>query len=396
MDSCEVQTEAHLAATGTAPIHISVDPVSADAGTDELLSATLRANSRVSDLIFSPGRKLQVQVNGTFLEVDVDGLPFLTADDTRRIAAHLIGNNKAAIGMLREQGYCDVSYALPGVARFRVNAFIQRGSCAVVMRVIPTEIPTLKSLGAPEQLHNIGTVRNGLVLVTGPRGSGKSSTLAALVNQVNESERCHIITIEDPIEFLHNHKRATVHQRELHSDTPSVSHAMRAALRQSPNVIVVGELKDREVMELALEAAEAGHLVLSTMNTINSAKTVDRFVGMFPSAEQPFVRERLAKMLRWVVCQRLIPRQQDGERVAVYEVVSGEGLLGYLDNSTQDSRRYLAEDVLIDREIEKLVRSGVVSLESALAHAVDAGSLAKKFPASVGSNQSRTKTNSAS
>ena len=230
-----------MAATGTAPIQVSLNPISAGAATDDLLTAILRANPRVSDLIFSPGRKFQVQVNGEFVPVEMPGASSWTADDTRRIASDLIGHNKAAISLLREQGYCDVSYALPGVARFRVNIFIQRGSCAVVMRVIPTVIPDFKTLGLPESLREISHVRDGLVLLTGPRGTGKSSTLAALLNHINETETCHIITIEDPIEFLHNHKRATFHQRELHSDTPSVSHAMRAALRQLPNVIIASD-----------------------------------------------------------------------------------------------------------------------------------------------------------
>src|SRR5205809_6193192 len=252
-----------MAAPGTALHRVSLDPISADAATDDLLTAILRANPRVSDLIFSPGRKFQVQVSGEFIPLETSSTSSLTADDTRRIASDLIGNNKAAISMLREQGYCDISYALPGVARFRVNVFIQRGSCAVVMRAIPTAVPSIESLGAPDELREVAGIRDGLVLVVGPRGCGKSSTLAALVDHINASSACHIITIEDPIEFLHNHKRATVHQRELHSDTPSVSHAMRAALRQSPKVIAVGELKERETTELALDAAEAGHLVLS-------------------------------------------------------------------------------------------------------------------------------------
>lgn len=366
-----------MAAPGTAPIQISLDPASAGSATDDLLSAMLRANPRVSDLIFSPGRKLQVQVNGAFVPVETASLPLLSADDTRRIASHLIGNNKAAISMLREQGYCDISYALPGIARFRVNVFIQRGSCAVVMRVIPTEIPELQNLGAPPALKNVVMLGSGMVLVTGPRGSGKSSTLAALVNHINETEACHIITIEDPIEFLHNHKRATVHQRELYSDTPSISHAMRAALRQAPNVIVVGELKDRESMELALDAAESGHLVLSTLNTVNAAKTIERFVGVFPATEQAAVRERLARMLRYVVRQRLIPRKQDGERVAVFEIVTPEMLSACLHEEKNRKAVMRALPNALDSEIERLVREGIVSRETALAHISDPAKLSK-------------------
>jgi len=374
-----------MAATGTAPIQVSLDPISGSAGTDDLLTAMLRANPRVSDLIFSPGRKLQVQVNGEFIPVEMPGLRSLNADDTRRVASDLIGNNKAAISMLREQGYCDISYALPGVARFRVNVFIQRGSCAIVMRVIPTGIPDFKALGLPELLRDIGALRDGMVLVTGPRGSGKSSTLAALLDHINATETCHIITIEDPIEFLHNHKRATVHQRELHSDTPSVSHALRAALRQAPNVIVVGELKDQETMKLALEAAETGHLVLSTLNTLDAQQTVGRFVGAFSAAEQPATRERLARMLRYVISQRLIPRKQDGGRVAVFEILkSGSGALEQLLETNEASSHTYRESsqsdlISFDAEIERLVRAGIVSPEIALAHATDARELEKKL-----------------
>jgi twitching motility protein PilT len=313
-----------MVATGTSRVQVSLDDVPSGVATDELLTGILQANPRVSDLIFSPGRKFQVQTNGEFVAVQMP-IPFvLTADSTRRIASDLIGNNKAAIALLREQGSCDISYALPGVARFRVNVFIQRGSCAVVMRVIPTTVPDFKSLGLPEQLREISAYQDGLVLVTGPRGAGKSSTLAALLDHINETRTCHIITIEDPIEFLYSHKKATVHQRELHSDTPSVAHAMRAALRQVPNVIAVGELKDRETAELALEAAETGHAVLSTLNTLTAKQTIERLVGMFSPSERETVRERLGNMLRLLICQRLVPSGQDGKRVGEFEILTHE------------------------------------------------------------------------
>ena len=198
---------------------------------------------------------------------------------------------------MREQGSCDISFGLPGLARFRVNIFIQRGSCAVVMRVIPTTIPEFSALGLPPQLGEIASLRDGIVLVTGARGSGKSSTLAALLDRINEKQTCHIITIEDPIEFLHNHKSATIHQRELHSDTPSFALALRAALRQAPKVILVGELRDRETMEMVLEAAETGHLVLSSLNAPNAVKDTGSHrdslsrgravVGAQPSGQDP-------------------------------------------------------------------------------------------------------------
>jgi twitching motility protein PilT len=329
--------EAKVAATSSAPIQISLDPSAAGAAADDLLAALLRAHPRVSDLIFSPGRGVQIQVNGRFVAVETPAVANLSADDTRHIASHLIGDNKAAVAMLREQGYCDVSYALPGIVRFRANIFIQRGSCAIVMRVIPTTVPDLKAIGAPEELRQIASLRDGLVLVTGPRGSGKSSTLAALVDHINTNITCHIITIEDPIEFLHTHKRAIVHQRELYSDTPSVAHAMGAASRQSPNVIVVGELKERGTIELALEAAETGHLVLSTMTTLTAAKAVERMLAVFPASEQTAARERLKRMLRSVVCQQLVHRN-DGERSAVFEVFASESPLLGLRTVTQKAR----------------------------------------------------------
>ena len=370
-----------MAATGTAPVQISLDAAASTGGTDDLLTAILRVNSRVSDLIFSPGRKLQVQISGEFAGIEFSGLPALNADDTRRIASQLIGNNKAAIAMLREQGYCDVSYALPGVARFRVNVFIQRGSCAVVMRVIPTIVPTIESLNAPTGLAEIAKLRDGLVLVTGPRGSGKSSTLAALIDHINSSVPCHIITIEDPIEFLHNHKRAVLHQRELHSDTPSLSHAMRAALRQAPHVIAVGELKGRDTIELALEAAEAGHLVLSTMAAPNAAKAVERMVGLFGN-EQAGTRDRVARVLRVVACQRLVPRQEEGRRIAVFELVgSGAPELGLESEDLPPALQH-AKKISFDSELERLVREGVIAPDVAIAHAIEPSALAKKLSAS--------------
>ena len=290
--------------------------------------------------------------------------------------------------MLREQGYCDVSYALPGVARFRVNIFIQRGSCAVVMRVIPTTVPDFASLGLPEQLRDISQLHDGLVLITGPRGSGKSSTLAALLDHINASENSHIITIEDPIEFLHNHKRSTVHQRELHSDTPSVLQALSAALRQAPNVIAVGELKTPETMELALEAAETGHLVLSTMNTINAQQAVERFASALPSGEQRPARDRLARRLRYVISQRLVPKKQDEHRMAVFEVwKSGSESLEHLlrnesHRRSDDPPRQNSEHAAgwsIDSQIEDLVRGGILSPDIAVTHAMDPRALAKKL-----------------
>src|SRR6478735_2542982 len=283
-----------MASPGTAPLQVTFEPASHSgmAATHALLAAMLRATEKVSDLIFSPGRPPQVEIYGQLIPVQGPGLRLLTADDTRRIASDLIGDNKQAINMLREQGSCDISYGLPGLARFRVNIFIQRGSCAVVMRVIPTTIPDFATLRLPQQLSEVTKLRDGIVLVTGSAGSGKSSTLAVLLDAINREKYYHILTIEDPIEFLHNHKCSTIHQRELHSDTPSFAHALRSAMRQAPKVILVGEMRDRETIEIVLEAAETGHLVLSSLNTMDAPKTIERVVGSFAPGEQPMVRER--------------------------------------------------------------------------------------------------------
>jgi len=371
-----------MAAPGTAPISIVLESTkgSSTAATDSLLAAMLRSHEQVSDLIFSPGRLPQVEIYGRLIAVQGPGLSPLTADDTRRIASDLIGSNKSAIATLREQGSCDVSFALPGLARFRVNVFIQRGSCAVVMRVIPTTVPDLPSLGLPPQLAEVASLRDGIMLVTGPRGSGKSSTLAALLDLINREQVCHIITIEDPIEFLHNHKRATIHQRELHSDTPSVPLALRAALRQAPDVIFVSELHDRETTEMALEAAETGHLVLSSLNTLDVAQTWERITGMFPVAEQPGIRIRLAKAARYIVSQRLLPRLDGSQRVPALEILkvspgtmdlteatgfSGQNVLQTLKNGSAEGMQHF------DGEIEKLVRANVVDLKTAMTYATD-------------------------
>jgi twitching motility protein PilT len=322
----------------------------------------------------------QVEVNGQLIAVQGSGLRPFSADDTRRIASDLIGENKQAIAILREQGFCDVSYGLPGVARFRVNVFIQRGSCAVVMRVIATSIPALASLGLPPQMKEVAQLRDGIVLVTGPRGSGKSSTLAALLDSINQEQVCHIITIEDPIEFLHNHKRGTVHQRELHSDTPSITVALRAALRQAPNVILVGEMRDRETMEMVLEAAESGHLVLTSMNTVSVAKTVERMVSSFGQCEQSSIRSRLARSFRFIVSQRLIPRKDGTGRIAIVEMLkshprtqscmevndsSGENLLEAMRDGASEGMQ------CFDGELEKLVRAGILDPDTAMMHATD-------------------------
>ncbi len=379
-----------MAAPGIAPISVILDDFSGTGriATPALLGAMLRAEQKISDLIFSPGRPPQVQVYGQMIAVQVPGLTVLSADDTRHIAADLIADNKQAITTLREHGACDISFGLPGMARFRVNIFIQRGSCAVVMRVIPTEIPDFATLRLPQSLSDITKLRDGIVLVTGPAGSGKSSTLAVLLDAINREKNYHIITVEDPIEFLHNHKSSTIHQRELHSDTPSFAHALRSAMRQAPKVILVGEMRDRETIEIVLEAAETGHLVLSSLNTMDAPKTVERIVGSFVPGEQPMVRERFAKSFRYIVCQRLMPKTDRSGRVAAFEILKANARTRECIEKGERENKTLLEAIKagspegmqhFDGDIARLVKSQVVDFETGLSFATNPAVLGQEL-----------------
>ncbi len=360
----------------------AVAPAPASFSTAALLTVMLKSTSKISDLFFTTGKPPMVEIDGKLAPAGIART--LTLDDTRKIASDLIGNNPHALGNLKELGSCDVSYSLPGAHRFRVNIFMQRGSCAVVMRVIPTVIPDFDALNLPEELKKIVGLRNGIVLVTGPTGSGKSSTLAAIIDRINREQSYHVLTIEDPIEFLHPHKSCIVHQRELHSDTPSFALALRAALRQAPKVILVGEMRDTETIEIAMEAAETGHLVLSTLHTIDASKTVERIVGAFPMAEQHTLRNRLAKSFRYIVSQRLVPRKDGAGRIAVIEVLKstlrtreyvekGEGdgktLLDAMRVGGQEGMQHF------DGDLERLIRAGIIDMETGLAYATNPGNM---------------------
>lgn len=352
--------------------------------TPSIISAMLKAAPHISDLIFSPGRLPQIESSGHLIGVNIPSVQILRAEDTAHIAADLIGNNKQAVEKLRQEGSCDISYSLPKLSRFRVNIFTQRGSCAIVMRVIPSKIPTFDDLKLPTQLQEAAELRNGIVLVTGPTGSGKSSTLAAILDKINEQKAFHILTIEDPIEFLHAHKKGTIHQRELHSDTPSFALALRAALRQAPKVILVGEMRDRETIEIAMEAAETGHLVFSTLHTIDASKTIERIIGAFPLSDQHVIRTRFSKTFRYVISQRLLPRKDQQGRVAAIEILKstmrtreyvekgeseGKSLVDAMQDGSIDGMQHF------DGELERMVRAEIIDLQTALAFATNAGNL---------------------
>src|SRR3989449_7258202 len=286
-----------------------------------IIERMLLVSDKISDLNFSVGQVPQVEINGKPTPVQPLGMQKLTPYQTEIIAMSLMQGNPDAAEKLALTGTADLSYSLPSRARFRVNIFQQRGVYSIVMRVIPTDIPTLKLLRLPHQLGDIAELRNGLILVTGPTGSGKSSTQAAIIDIINEKKHYHVVTIEDPIEYLHMHKNSTINQREVGNDTKDFPSALRAALRQAPKVILIGEMRDFETTEIALEAAETGHLVLSTLPTIDAAKTVERIVGVFPLAEQKIIHSRLAKSFRYIVSQRLIPRKEGSGRVAAIEIL---------------------------------------------------------------------------
>ena len=350
-----------------------------------VLIAMTSLEGRVSDLIFSPGRPPQVELNSRLTPISIPGLEILTSDHTSTIAAVLTRNHRVAAEALQESGSADLSYAVPDYSRFRVNIFKQRGSFAIVMRVINPEIPNFDQLQLPVQLKQIAELKNGIVLVTGPTGSGKSSTLAAIIDYINETRHDHILTIEDPIEFVHKHKNCTIHQREIHSDTPSFSHALRAALRQAPKVILVGEMRDRETVEIAMEASETGHLVLSTLHTIDAAKTVDRIIGVFPKNEEPIIRTRLSQSFRFIISQRLIPRADNKGRVAAIEILrSTTRTKEYIEKGERDGKSLL--DAIRDGELEgmqsfdqvleRCVRNGSVALQTALEYATNRNNFA--------------------
>src|SRR5712671_1408058 len=288
---------------------------------DKVLSAMLKTYSGISDLNFSVGHPLQVEDFGELKPVYVDPpIEALTPHQTEQVALTVMQGNRRLIYDYLTGGSCDCSYSLDGEARFRVNIFRQQGHFSVVLRKLQSEVPTIQSLGLPEIFHEIAKEKTGLILVTGATGSGKTTTLAAILDEINETQPVHVVTLEDPIEFLHTHKAATFNQRELGGDFEDFPSGLRSALRQAPKVILVGEMRDRATVEIALTAAETGHLVLSTIHTINAGQSINRILGMFDLAEETQLRLRLSETLRYVVSQRLAPKISGG-RLLINEVM---------------------------------------------------------------------------
>jgi len=346
---------------------------------DPLLAAMLDVAPGISDLNLSVGRPPQVEIDGSLRLVPWAGIERLLPYQTELIAMRLLQGKRELAEKLLRTGSVDLSYSLARRTRFRVNVFSQRGTYSVVLRVIPNKIPTIEDLSVPPQLNDVADERTGIVLVTGPTGSGKSTTLAAIIGKMNREKAIHIITIEDPIEYLHPHVKATINQREVGADTQTFALALRAALRQAPKVILVGEMRDVETISIALEASETGHLVLSTLHTIDAAKTIDRIVGVFPKNEERQIRTRFAQSFKWIVSQRLVPKIGGG-RIAVCEIL----------RASSRTREYVAEgeregksltDAMhdgalegmqtFDGELEKLIYKGVVDREVALSYATN-------------------------
>ncbi len=348
------------------------------ADVDYILARMLDSHGNVSDLNITVGKPLQVESSGDLVPVPIDPpVESLTPFQTELLAMHLIQSDRRLTQTLIAQGSCDCSYALTGKARFRVNVFQQRNAYSIVLRKLSTKILTVDDLNLPPVFHRMAQEKNGLILVTGATGSGKSTTLAAVINEMNETKAEHIVTLEDPIEFVHPHRKATVNQRELGTDYDSFANGLRAALRQAPKVILVGEMRDRETVEIALSAAETGHLVLSTLHTVDAGQTINRILGMFDKDEEKLIRIRLADTLRWIVSQRLLPKIGGG-RVAALEImgsnlrVKDSVLNGESDGKTFYEIIEAGEPFgmqTFDQCIIRLFQAGLVTEETALGYA---------------------------
>jgi twitching motility protein PilT len=345
---------------------------------DDLLTRILDEYPQLSDINFTAGKPPQAEVDGVLLPVCEDlGLPELTPFHTETIALNLLGKDRRNIQHLLIHGSCDLSHYLPGRARFRVNIFSQRGTLSIAMRQLPTTIASTEELDLPRVLKQIAKEKNGIVLVTGATGSGKTTTIAAILDEINRQRAVHVITLEDPVEYVHPHRKATFNQRELGLDFDTFANGLRAALRQAPKVILVGEMRDRETVEIGLSAAETGHLVLTTLHTTDAGQSINRVVGMFELEEERLVRIRLADSLRWVVCQRLLPKVGGG-RVAAFEIMGTSlRVREVILNGESEGRTFYDMQekakpfgwTTFDDYILELYQTGLISEETALAYA---------------------------
>lgn len=345
---------------------------------DHILAKMLDSHDNVSDLNITAGKPFQVESSGELTKVDMDP-PFdeITPFQAEVFALNLVNQNRRLTETMLKEGSCDSSYELPGKARFRVNIFSQRGNYSTVLRKLETKIPTLQELNLPEAFLKMASERNGIILVTGSTGSGKSTSLAAVLNEINESKSVHVVTLEDPVEYQHPHKKSTFNQREMGNDFDTFASGLRAALRQAPKVILVGEMRDRETVEIGLSAAETGHLVVSTLHTVDAGQTINRILGMFNTEEENQIRIRLADTVRWIVCQRLLPKVGGG-RVAAFEIMgSNLRVKDSILHGESDGKTYyeIIQDgtafgmTTFDDYIIGLYKKGLITEETAMAYA---------------------------
>ena len=344
---------------------------------DYWIATMLESHSNVSDLNITVGKTLQVESAGQLVPVTVEPpVEELTPFQTEVFALNLIGNNRRLLKDLVETGSCDMSYSLGDKARFRVNIFTQKGYFSTVLRKLETQVPTIERMQFPEAFKMMARELNGLVLFTGATGTGKTTSLAALLNLINRERSVHVITLEDPIEYVHEQDRATFNQREMGNDFSTFAIGMRAALRQAPKVILVGEMRDRDTMEIGLTAAETGHLVLSTLHTIDAGQTINRILGMFEQDEQPQIRNRLIDTVRWIVSQRLLPKIGGG-RVAAIEILRTSLRVKdlILNGETEDKTFYhviregsALEMRTFDQHILELYSRGIITEKTAITY----------------------------
>jgi twitching motility protein PilT len=353
---------------------------------DHILVKMLDSHREVSDLNFTVGKPMQVESAGELVPVEIRShTKPLTAFQTEVIALNLINQDRRLTEAMLTTGSCDLSYTLPGKARFRVNIFSQGGNFSIVCRKLESKIPTIAERGLPKTMYQIAKEKNGIVFVTGATGSGKTTSLATILDEINERRSVHIVTLEDPVEYQHPHKKATFNQRELGMDFDTYAHGLRAALRQAPKVILVGEMRDRETVEIGLSAAETGHLVLTTLHTTDAGSTINRILGMFPNEDEQQIRIRLADSLRYVVCQRLLPKTGGG-RVATFEIL-GTSLRvkdAILNGEAEGKTFY---DIMeagnafgmttFDQHIVSLYEQGEITQETAMAYASHRGAVSR-------------------
>ncbi len=344
---------------------------------DYILTTMLESHDNVSDLNITVDKPFQVESAGELLPVSLNPpIQQLTPFQTEILALNLINRDRRLTRILLSEGSCDGSYQLAGKARFRVNVFSQKGCYSTVMRQLATRVPTIEELGLPPAFSKMAEERNGIILVTGATGTGKTTSLAAVLNEINEKKSVHVVTLEDPVEYVHSQKKATFNQRELGMDFDSFANGLRAALRQAPKVILVGEMRDRETVEIGLSAAETGHLVLSSVHTVDAGQTINRIVGMFDTDEERQIRIRLADTLRWIACQRLLPKVS-GDRVAAFEIMGANLRVrdSILHGEAEGKTFYEIIEgsqpfgmMTFDQCISELYRDGLITEQTALSY----------------------------